>query len=116
MSDRQSGITLLHCIERGMKGQWFLLALVFGLQACIVISSPLDKRDSEDSEESLLWSTMEKAQDTGKLVKSFAEMYYEDHIKPVTDSYIKWANERVSSAASHMWDRISQSWSKYWSA
>ncbi|XP_035278881.1 apolipoprotein C-IV [Anguilla anguilla] len=96
-------------------GKLVLFALVLGLQACMAMSAPLDEDDSSE-ESGFLWSTVSKAQAAGEMLKGYAEMYYEDHIKPSADPYIQWANEQVSSAASGIWDNLSQRWSQYWSS
>ncbi|XP_036393856.1 apolipoprotein C-IV [Megalops cyprinoides] len=44
-------------------------------------------------------------------VKGYAEAYYSDHIKPVTDPYVKWASETTAS----VWDSVSGRWNRFWS-
>lgn len=38
----------------------------------------------------------------GSSVADYAGMYYEEHVKPVTDPYVQWAKETASS----VWDRV----------
>ncbi|XP_039475996.1 apolipoprotein C-IV isoform X2 [Oreochromis aureus] len=38
----------------------------------------------------------------GELAQGFAAAYYEDHIQPVTDSYVEWA----SGVKSSVWEKI----------
>lgn len=45
--------------------------------------------------------TKTKVLNVGSTVAGFAGMYYEEHLKPVTDPYMEWAKDRASS----LWER-----------
>uniref|UniRef100_A0A665T4J5 Apolipoprotein C-IV n=1 Tax=Echeneis naucrates TaxID=173247 RepID=A0A665T4J5_ECHNA len=50
-----------------------------------------------------------KVHDFGTTALGFLGAYYEDHIQPVTDSYIGWASDVKSS----MWEKLQTSIESY---
>ncbi|KAG9334611.1 hypothetical protein JZ751_007434 [Albula glossodonta] len=82
-----------------MKGQLTILALVVGLQAFMAMAAP---QGDEDPQESSSWWS---------LARDYAAMYYEDHLKSVTDSYVQWASEYYTSVK----DTATKQWGDWWS-
>ncbi|KAK5861892.1 hypothetical protein PBY51_017331 [Eleginops maclovinus] len=86
--------------------------LVFGLillmQACgpLLAETPAtDQTDSPGLLQRLAEKTREvkaKVRDYGLPVLGFIDIYYEDHIQPLTDSYFQWASNIKSS----VWEKI----------
>ncbi|XP_049439223.1 apolipoprotein C-IV isoform X1 [Epinephelus fuscoguttatus] len=86
--------------------------LVFGLillmQACGPLLAQTAAPKQPDSP-GLLQRLAEKAREAkatvqgwGEPVLGYIDAYYEDHIHPVTDSYVKWASDVKSS----VWEKI----------
>lgn len=46
--------------------------------------------------------TKTKVLNVGSTVAGFAGMYYEEHLKPVADSYMEWAKDGASS----LWEKL----------
>uniref|UniRef100_A0A8C5G995 Uncharacterized protein n=1 Tax=Gouania willdenowi TaxID=441366 RepID=A0A8C5G995_GOUWI len=53
--------------------------------------------------------TKEKIQGYGELAQGYADAFYEDHIQPVTDTYVEW----VSSLKDSMWEKIQSNMENY---
>uniref|UniRef100_A0A4W4ELJ9 Apolipoprotein C-IV n=1 Tax=Electrophorus electricus TaxID=8005 RepID=A0A4W4ELJ9_ELEEL len=49
----------------------------------------------------------ERIVSTGSVVADLASMYYEDHVKTITDPYIQWAKDKTSSLWNRVKDRVS---------
>lgn len=45
--------------------------------------------------------------DAGSTAFEFIHMYYEDHVKPVTDKYTEWAEEKATAFWAAIKDRVS---------
>ncbi|KAM8869243.1 apolipoprotein C-IV [Spinachia spinachia] len=85
------------------------LALVLLMQACGPLSAQSPGSGPSEAEppaappgflQRLAQKTREvnaKVQDLGGPVMDFIEAYYEDHIQPVTESYVQWASNLRSS-------------------
>ncbi|XP_051577675.1 apolipoprotein C-IV [Myxocyprinus asiaticus] len=88
-----------------------LMLFVLGmmLQACIIMSNALTTPSPEEEIVGVLErakqayrETKAKVLNVGSSVADLAGMYYEEHLKPVADSYKDWAREKASS----LWDRL----------
>lgn len=91
--------------------KFVLLTLVIVLQVCMAIADVSD--DANESQ-----GVLEKAKevykdlrarvvDAGSTTYEFIHMYYEDHVKPVTDKYTEWAQENARSFWDAVKDKIS---------
>lgn len=85
-----------------------LFTLVMVLQACMIMADSDDTGVLERAREAYR-ELKTKVVSAGSTVADYAGMYYEDHVKPVTDPYVQWARERASSA----WDRVKNRVSGY---
>uniref|UniRef100_A0A672KYI9 Apolipoprotein C-IV n=1 Tax=Sinocyclocheilus grahami TaxID=75366 RepID=A0A672KYI9_SINGR len=76
--------------------------LVLTLQVCLTSSNPLPTSAPDNAgllgrAKQVYRDTKAKVLNLGGIVAGFAGMYYEDHLKPVTDSYMEWAKDHASS-------------------
>ncbi|XP_073703131.1 apolipoprotein C-IV [Garra rufa] len=81
--------------------------LVVTLQVCLTSSNPLPTSAPDDAgylerAKQAYRDTKAKVLNVGSTVAGFAGMYYEEHLKPVTDPYVEWAKDRASS----LWERV----------
>ncbi|XP_058602056.1 apolipoprotein C-IV [Onychostoma macrolepis] len=81
--------------------------LVVTLQVCLASSNPLptpapDNAGLIERAKQAYRDTKTKVLNVGNTVAGFAGMYYEEHLKPVTDPYMEWAKDRASS----VWERV----------
>ncbi|XP_042565171.1 apolipoprotein C-IV [Clupea harengus] len=82
-----------------------VLAIIFILQGYIQGSTPPPESESPgviQRSRDLYWSTVERVQSVGEMVKGLAEMYYEDHVKGRVDPYLTWPSFNYTSA----WNRV----------
>ncbi|KTG44756.1 hypothetical protein cypCar_00012467 [Cyprinus carpio] len=82
-------------------------ALVVTLQACLASSNLLptpapDNAGLLERAKQVYRDTKTKVLNVGSTVADFAGMYYEEHLKPVTDPYMEWAKDRANS----LWERV----------
>uniref|UniRef100_A0A673GQP1 Apolipoprotein C-IV n=1 Tax=Sinocyclocheilus rhinocerous TaxID=307959 RepID=A0A673GQP1_9TELE len=83
------------------------LALVVTLQVCLASSNWLptpapDNAGLLERATQVYRDTKTKVLNVGSTVAGFAGMYYEEHLKPVTDPYMEWAKDSASS----LWERV----------
>ncbi|XP_049336101.1 apolipoprotein C-IV [Astyanax mexicanus] len=78
-----------------------LFTLVMVLQACTIMAESDDPGVLEKAREAYR-ELKTKVVSAGSTVADLAGMYYEDHVKPVTDPYVQWAKDRASAA----WERV----------
>ncbi|XP_056331885.1 apolipoprotein C-IV [Danio aesculapii] len=83
------------------------LVLFVTLQVCLTLSNPLattapDNAGLLERAKQLYRGTKAKVLDVGKTAAGYAGMYYEDHLKPLTDSYMDWAKDSTSA----LWQRL----------
>ncbi|XP_039886228.1 apolipoprotein C-IV [Simochromis diagramma] len=85
-----------------------LFSLFLLMQACGPLLAQIEPTKEPDSP-GLLQKLAERVRAAknkilalGALTQGFAGAYYEDHIQPVTDSYVEWA----SGVKSSVWERI----------
>ncbi|KAK2903089.1 hypothetical protein Q8A67_007802 [Cirrhinus molitorella] len=81
--------------------------LVVTLQVCLTSSNSLptsapDNAGLLERAKQAYRDTKAKVLNVGSTVAGFAGMYYEEHLKPVTDPYVEWAKDRASS----LWERV----------
>ncbi|KAK9961230.1 hypothetical protein ABG768_009027 [Culter alburnus] len=84
-----------------------LFVLVVMLQVCLTSSNPLpstapDNAGLFERAQQVYRDTKTKVLNVGSTVAGFAGMYYEEHLKPVADSYMEWAKDGASS----LWERV----------
>ncbi|CAI5663600.1 unnamed protein product [Oreochromis niloticus] len=95
-----------------MGTQPHIKALLFSLfllmQACGPLLAQIEPAKEPDSPGLLqklaarVRAAKNKVLAIGELAQGFAAAYYEDHIQPVTDSYVEWA----SGVKSSVWEKI----------
>ncbi|XP_072535129.1 apolipoprotein C-IV [Salminus brasiliensis] len=78
-----------------------LFVLVMVLQACTIAADSDGPGVLERAKEAYR-ELKTKVVNAGSTVADYAGMYYEDHVKAVTDPYVQWAKEKASS----IWDRV----------
>uniref|UniRef100_A0A671Q523 Apolipoprotein C-IV n=2 Tax=Sinocyclocheilus TaxID=75365 RepID=A0A671Q523_9TELE len=82
-------------------------ALVVTLQVYLASSNSLptpapDNAGLLERAKQVYRDTKTKVLNVGSTVAGFAGMYYEEHLKPVTDPYMEWAKDSASS----LWERV----------
>lgn len=99
--------------EEKMHTKLLVFALILLIQACGPLSA--ETQTPTDSP-GILHMFVEKARETqakvhdiGATAMDFLGAYYEDHIQPVTDSYVGWA----SNVRSSMWEKIKTTLDNY---
>ncbi|XP_071325736.1 apolipoprotein C-IV [Trachinotus anak] len=98
-----------------MHTKLLAFALILLLQACRPLSAQTLSPAENDSP-GILQRLAERARQAKSTVSAFGETalgflgaYYEDHIQPVTDSYVGWASDVRSS----MWEKIQTTMDNY---
>ncbi|CAI5663599.1 apolipoprotein C-IV isoform X1 [Oreochromis aureus] len=85
-----------------------LFSLFLLMQACGPLLAQIEPAKEPDSPGLLqklaarVRAAKNKVLAIGELAQGFAAAYYEDHIQPVTDSYVEWA----SGVKSSVWEKI----------
>ncbi|XP_067305774.1 apolipoprotein C-IV [Pseudorasbora parva] len=84
-----------------------LFVLAVTLQVCFTSCNPLPSPAPDDNGllgrvQQVYRDTKTKVLNVGSTVTGFAGMYYEEHLKPVADSYMEWAKDSASS----FWERM----------
>ncbi|XP_039535818.1 apolipoprotein C-IV [Pimephales promelas] len=84
-----------------------LFVLVVMLQVCWTLSNPLPSAAPDNAgllgrAQQVYRDTKTKVLNVGSTAAGFVGMYYEDHLKPVADSYVEWAKDGANS----FWERL----------
>ncbi|XP_076826245.1 apolipoprotein C-IV [Brachyhypopomus gauderio] len=88
-----------------------VFVLVIVLQVCV--SSADSPPVTDEAPVNLEWvagayrELKEKVVGTSEVVAELASMYYEDHVKPMTDPYVEWAKDTTRSLWGRIKDRVS---------
>ncbi|XP_036449148.1 apolipoprotein C-IV [Colossoma macropomum] len=79
-----------------------LFVLVIVLQACAIMADSDDDPGVLERAKEAYRELKSRVVNAGSVVADFAEMYYDEHVKPVADPYIQWAKEKAGS----LWERV----------